>query len=104
MTIIASLNLAAGVYTRGLVKNEEDEKAFSSSMLSLSTVCISFVFVIYLIFHRVINSFSDMSTYLMAVIFLEIWVTAIQSPPTPVRWLLPPPDVPVLQISPLSPK
>ena len=40
LQIIVSLNLAAGVYTRGLVKNEEDQDRFSSSMLGLSTTCV----------------------------------------------------------------
>ena len=40
--IIVSLNLAAGVYTRGLVKNENNQKVFTSSMLGLSsTVSLS---------------------------------------------------------------
>ncbi len=77
ISVIASLNLAGGVYIRGLVKNEEDEAAFSSSMLSLSTVCIAAVLVLYLIFRNIVNTVLDMSTYLMAIIFLEIWVTAI---------------------------
>ena len=38
--ILVSLNLAAGVYTRGLVRNEEDQERFTSSMLGLSTTCI----------------------------------------------------------------
>ena len=40
ITVIATLQLAAGVYMRGLVKNEEDADAFSSALLTLSTVCI----------------------------------------------------------------
>ena len=50
--IIVSLNLAAGVYTRGLVKNEEDQERFSSSMLGLSTTCILIWSVIYVLFHK----------------------------------------------------
>ena len=50
--VFATLELAAGVYTRGLVKNEENQDAFSSSLLGLSTVCISFFFGIYLIFQK----------------------------------------------------
>ena len=63
--IIVSLNLAAGVYTRGLVKNEADQDRFSSAMLGLSTTCILIWTAIYAIFHRKINDLLDMSTMLM---------------------------------------
>ena len=75
--VFATLELAAGVYTRGLVKNEEDQDAFSSSLLGLSTVCISAFFGIYLIFHSQINSMLDLSTFLMIFMFVEIWANAV---------------------------
>lgn len=74
--IIASLNLAAGVYTRGLVGNEEDQDVFSSSMLGLSTVCILFFAGVYLLLHQQINSITGLNTLLMVAMFVEIWATA----------------------------
>ncbi len=74
--IIVSLNLAAGVYTRGLVKNEEDQDRFSSSMLGLSTTCILLWSVIYAVFHDLVNQWLDMSTVLMAAMLVEIWAQA----------------------------
>lgn len=74
--IIVSLNLAAGVYTRGLVKNEEDQDKFSSSMLGLSTVCILFWTVVYSFFHSAINQILDLSTVLIIAMLVEIWATA----------------------------
>lgn len=76
-TIIASLNLSAGVYTKGIVKFEEDEKQFSSSMLSLSTVCITIVLFIFLGLYSIINKVTDISIYLAITMFVEIWVTSI---------------------------
>lgn len=74
--IIVSLNLAAGVYTRGLVKNEEDQNRFSSAMLGLSTTCMAVGWVIYALLHKQINAWLGLSTGLMAAMFLEIWGTA----------------------------
>jgi O-antigen/teichoic acid export membrane protein len=71
--IIASLNLAAGVYTRGLVKNEQDQDRFSSSMLGLSTTCILFWSAVYAIFSRQINQWLDMPTMLMTAMLVESW-------------------------------
>lgn len=74
--IIVSLNLAAGVYTRGLVKNEVDQDRFSSSMLGLSTTCILAWTLVYAVFHELVNSWFDLSTILMASMLIEIWATA----------------------------
>ena len=73
--IIVSLNLAAGVYTRGLVKNEDDQKAFTSSMLGLSSICIFIWLILYIIFHGFFNNLFKLSTALMIAMFLEIWAT-----------------------------
>lgn len=74
--IIVSLNLAAGVYTRGLVKNEEDQDRFSSSMLGLSTTCVLLWCVIYALFHKTINQLLDLSTGLMIAMLAEVWAHA----------------------------
>lgn len=71
--MIVSLNLAAGVYTRGLVKNEEDQDRFSSSMLGLSTTCILVWSVIYGLFHNTINQWLGLNTVLMTAMLVEIW-------------------------------
>lgn len=74
--IIISLNLAAGVYTRGLVKNEHDQDGFSSSMLGLSTFCILIGSVIYGIFHNLINEWLGLSTVLMVAMLIETWAVS----------------------------
>lgn len=73
LQIIVSLNLAAGVYTRGLVKNEEDQDRFSSSMLGLSTTCILIWSVVYFLFRNAINQWLELNTVLMVAMLLEIW-------------------------------
>lgn len=71
--IVASLNLAAGVYIRGLVKNEKDQDRFSSAMLGLSTTCILVWCGIYALFHETVNRWLGMSTLLMIAMFIQIW-------------------------------
>ena len=73
LQIVISLNLAAGVYTRGLVKNEEDQDRFSSSMLGLSTTCILFWCIVYGVFHSQINHWLGLNTELMLSMLCEIW-------------------------------
>lgn len=74
--IIVSMNLAAGVYTRGLVKNDGDQDRFSSSMLGLCTTCILIWTVVYAVFFQQINDMLDMSTMLMTSMLLESWAHA----------------------------
>lgn len=74
--IVVSLNLAAGVYTRGLVKNEHDQDRFSSSMLGLSTTCILMWTVIYALLHRGINELLDLPTSLVAAMLIDTWAHA----------------------------
>lgn len=70
--IIATLELAAGVYTKGLVNNSDKKDVFSSSLLSLSTVCLTIFACTYLIFHDIINQFTGMSTYLTVMMIIEM--------------------------------
>jgi len=74
--IIISLNLAAGVYTRGLVKNDHDQDRFSSSMLGLSTTCIALWALIYALFYRQFNALLGMPTLLMVAMLLDTWAHA----------------------------
>lgn len=75
ISIIATMQLAAGVYMRGLVENEEDADAFSSSLLSLSTCCTVIFTAIYMVFHGVFNRLTGLSVYLMAMMAIEMLTT-----------------------------
>ena len=56
VTIFASLKLGYGVYIQGLVKFNDDQDRFSSSLLGLATTWCGGVFLIYLLFHKTFNS------------------------------------------------
>lgn len=73
--IIVSFELAAGVYTRGLIKNEEKADAFSSSLLFLSTVSVIVYTGIYFVFHNSLNKLTGLSTYMMVMMIIEMWST-----------------------------
>lgn len=76
LQIVVSLNLASSVYTLGLVKFEEDQDRFSSSMLGLSTTCVLIFGVIYGLFSDVINQWTDLTTVLMTAMLVDIWAHA----------------------------
>ena len=73
ISVLVTLNLFAGVYTKGLVKNEEDKLRFSSSMLGLCTTCILLGVCIYLTFRETLNELFELSTIQMILMFVSIW-------------------------------
>ena len=77
LQIIVSLNLAAGVYTRGLVKNEDDQDRFSSSMLGLNTVCVLVWMAVYALLHDKISNLLDLSPLLMGAMLVDIWANSV---------------------------
>lgn len=72
--IFASLNLASGVYMRGLVKYEDDRDKFSGSLQILYLVTTSITLAIYLIFHNWWNSLFGLTSPFVYTIFIDIIV------------------------------
>lgn len=70
--IFASLNLASGVYLRGLIKYEEDEEEFSASLHSLFTLIFFAVFAVYLIFSGFWNTLFSLPTEYMLCMFADM--------------------------------
>lgn len=77
VTVIVTLNLFSGVYARGLVTFEEDRYVFTSSLQSLVLFLILTWTTLYLLFHRIINSVTNLTMLQMLLMFLIIWTTSI---------------------------
>lgn len=76
VSVFVSLNLYAGVFTKGLVKYEEDKNVFSSSMLGLCTTCNIIGFCIYILFKNFFNHLFGLSTFKMVLMFVSIWASS----------------------------
>ena len=76
-TVIVSLNLYAGVYTRGLVKYNEERDILTSSIQGLCLTLILIWTVIYLSFHDFWNNIFRLTTVQMLAMLLMIWTTAV---------------------------
>lgn len=77
ITVFVSLNLYYGVFTSGLVRYEEDRKAFVSSLISLNTICCGSWLVVYLCTRNFWNALFNISTAQMLAMLLMIWTTSI---------------------------
>lgn len=74
-TIITTLRLNGAVFNKGMSKYKEDRDVFTSTMQSVTFIMTVIVFVIYLIFHKLINALTELPTFIMVAIFAELLVT-----------------------------
>lgn len=76
-TVIFSLNLCAGVYQQGLVKFDEDNRAYTSSMQGLTTVLMIIWGGILFIFRNKLTGLLSLNTRQIVMIPLIIWSASI---------------------------
>ncbi|WP_243121153.1 lipopolysaccharide biosynthesis protein [Clostridium autoethanogenum] len=72
-TILATLNLFLGGFGKGLIEFEKDKRRLTSSLLQLSTLITTVVFLVYLCDIRFWTSILNMSSTLMIALFLELY-------------------------------
>ncbi len=77
LSVIVTMNLYSGVYTRGLVKFENDKKRFSSSLQGLTLILVVVWLAIYLVFHQYFNQLFSLTTVQMLLMILIMWTTAV---------------------------
>lgn len=76
-SVIITMNLFYGMYSRGLVKYEDDIDKFNSSILGLVTTLILLWFCVYMIFNDVISNFLNIPLTYMLIMFILIFYTSI---------------------------
>lgn len=77
LSVIVTLHLSHGVYTRGLVKFEKEKEVFSSSLQGLTLTLVSVWLLFYLVFQKWINSFVGLATNQFVMMFLIIWASSV---------------------------
>lgn len=74
-SIFATLNLSYGVFNNGMMKYENHQKEYISSMQGLSIVATTITFVLSILLIGVIRRFVTMSIAEMTIMFLQILFT-----------------------------
>lgn len=77
LTVIVTLNLFYGVYTRGLVKYESERNEFSSSLQGLTLTLIVFWTIIYFAFRSFWNGIFNLTTVQMLLMLLIMWTSSV---------------------------
>ena len=76
ITPIISLSLSAGVYSQGLVKFDDERKAFSSSLQGLTVTLIAGWTAVYLLFREFFNNLFALTTVQILIMITMIWLGA----------------------------
>ncbi len=71
VSVIATLHLSASVYAKGLIKFEDDQNRFTSSMLGLYTFAVIVSFAIYLAFKNSFDVVFDLPPVCVYAMFAE---------------------------------
>lgn len=77
ISVIITLNLFSGVYVSGLVKYEERNKEFSSSLQGLCLTLVLGWLVVYLLFKDFFNEVLSLSTFEVLSMIILIWTSAV---------------------------
>lgn len=74
-TIIATLRLNYAVFNKGMSKYKDDRDGYTSTMQTITFSITLCMFILYLLFHNVVNSITELPTFIMVAIFAELLFT-----------------------------
>ena len=75
LSIFTCLNLYYGVFNKAMVKFHDDRDRYISSMQGLVTVLCGAFYLVYYIFRGFFNSFLELSTTIVSMMFIEMLMT-----------------------------
>jgi O-antigen/teichoic acid export membrane protein len=76
LTIFVTLEMAAGVYLRGLVKFDDDKRSYSNSIYCLETISFLFWIIVYFLFRENIAYCLNLDSKYILVMLIDIYVCA----------------------------
>lgn len=74
-TIFVTLRLNYAVFNKGMSKFRKDRDAYTSTMQTVTLGLAMGLFLIYLVFRRQINALTELPTFIMVAIFVELMFT-----------------------------
>ncbi len=77
LAIFVTLNLSYQVFNNGMVKYKEDKDGYTTSMVGLTFIVATISFTFYVLFHNFFNSYIDVKTDYMFLMFLDMIFTAV---------------------------
>lgn len=74
-TIITTLRLNYAVFNKGMSKYKDDRDSYTSTMQILTFGITLLVFLFYLFFMKAVNTFTELPTFIMIALFVELLFT-----------------------------
>ena len=71
-SIITTLQLSMAVFNKGMSMYKDDRNTYTSTMQTITTLMTALVFVVYAVFHNQINELTELPTYIMIALFVEL--------------------------------
>ena len=75
ITIITTLRLTGAVFNKGMSKYRDDRDTYTSTMQTITFTLTIIAFIVYLIFRTQINALTELPTFIMVAIFMELLVS-----------------------------
>lgn len=72
-SIITTFRLDYAVFNKGMSKYPNEREQYTSSMQGATNLITLAVFIVYLVFHKSINEFTELSTFVTCFMFLELF-------------------------------
>ncbi len=74
LIMITSFRLDYAVFNKGMSKYEEHKDSYTLSMQTITTIITIIIFIIYIIFRNYINVFTELTTELTLLMFLQVFL------------------------------
>lgn len=75
LTIVITLSLATGVFNKAMIKYEDDKDGYTSSILILITILVSFFGLVYFVFQPFLNRLIGLPPVIIFMMFFEVLAT-----------------------------
>lgn len=72
-TLICTLRLTYSVFNKGMSKYPDNKDEYAVTIQSTITIITTICLIVYLLFYQLINSFTELSTFITLCIFVEVY-------------------------------
>lgn len=73
ITIFTTLRLNGAVFNKGMSKYKNDRDSYTATMQTVTIISTSICFIVYLVFRKQINALTELPTFIMVAMFIELF-------------------------------
>lgn len=73
ITIFTTLRLNGAVFNKGMSKYKDDRDSYTATMQTVTVISTCICFAIYIVFRQQINALTELPTFIMVAMFIELY-------------------------------